>query len=565
MKEGHRLRNWSRVFAVCRLQPCRVGARSRRGSIAMIAAFSLIPLLVGAGLAIDYVRLAAARGELQRAVDAAALAGARVVVAYPPNDSTVIDDARRYFWANFLASRSGVTVAAGDPAVTVSSPERAGVSVHARAHVPVLIVGIMSSLLPGGGSGISSFLVTSSATAVKSQRTMEMVLALDTTNSMAIGSRLANLKSGANDLLDIVYGADANERGTMECPGPGSPCRMNHSLVVGVVPFVATVNVGPARGRDGGLPTIVDPVRVRGIGWGGPGDTNSWKGCVMARPAPFEEARADATPSESPFQSYVWSPTAPTVTWGGITYRGPNPWVPAATREAWPDWPIRGGRENRETVGWGAGNEAAGPNKGCGYPILPLQPFKDRAKQHIAALQVGATNGTTSTLGFSWAWRLLSPEWRPWWETGTWHSYSGTTRTTTTTPRGVPRAYDALTEKVVVLFTDGQNEMGDGTPDSVQSCCANAYGDWSARPLGATPVAELNRRTVEVCEAIKSRGIKIFVILLYDRPPTSILETFNERGCASGASYFFLTPDGRDLRRIFREVGSHLTNLRLLH
>ncbi|MBL8698372.1 MAG: hypothetical protein JNK67_08365 [Alphaproteobacteria bacterium] len=543
------------------------GARSRRASVAIIAAFALIPLLIGAGLAIDYVRLASVRGELQRAVDAAALAGARVVVSYPPNDEAVERDARRYFWANFQSGRSAATVGASDPAVAISAPDRASVTVSARANIPVLLVGVFAALLPGSGTGVSDFVISASATAMKSQRTMEMVLALDTTNSMAIGSRLANLKSGANDLLDIVYGATANERGTLECPGgAGDPrCRMNHSLVVGIVPFVATVNVGPSRGRPGGVPPIVDPALIRAVPWGGPGPGNSWKGCVMARPAPFEEARADATPAESPFAPYFWAPSSATVRWAGVTYAGPNPWSPATTAETWPDWPVPGARDNRELVGWGSGNHAAGPNRGCGYPILPLQPYKDVAKQHIAGLQVGATNGTTSTLGFSWAWRLLSPQWRPWWEDVPGYAYGATSRLATSTPRGMPRDYDALAEKVIVLFTDGQNEMGDGTPDSVQSCCTSAYGDWSTRPLGSDPVRELNRRTVEVCSAIKEKGVKIFVILLYASPPTSILETFNERGCASGPGYFFLTPDGRDLRAIFREVGAHLTNLRLVH
>ena len=103
----------------------------------------------------------------------------------------------------------------------------------------------------------------------------------------------------------------------------------------------------------------------------------------------------------------------------------------------------------------------------------------------------------------------------------------------------------------------------------VQTCalpiCTSAYGDWAARPLGANPVTALNNRAVEVCTAIKARGIKVFVVLLYASPPPSILNTFNENGCASGPTYFFNTPTGDDLRQIFREIGSHLSNLRLIH
>jgi len=120
-------------------------------------------------------------------------------------------------------------------------------------------------------------------------------------------------------------------------------------------------------------------------------------------------------------------------------------------------------------------------------------------------------------------------------------------------------------DKVVVLFTDGQNEMGNGATNSAESCCTSAYGDWATRPLGANPVTELNRRAVDVCTAIKARGVKVFVVLLYANPPPAILNTFNENGCASGPTYFFNTPTGDDLRQIFREIGSHLSNLRLIH
>jgi hypothetical protein len=182
------------------------------------------------------------------------------------------------------------------------------------------------------------------------------------------------------------------------------------------------------------------------------------------------------------------------------------------------------------------------------------------------ALQVGAKNGTTASLGMAWSWRLLSPAWRSYWEGASWSNFAGPSGyQSTMTPLGVPHDYDDRhLDKVVVLFTDGQNEMGSGRPlDSVQACCTNAYGEWSALPLGASPATTLNVRTVEVCNAMKAKGVKVFVILLYNAPPRSVLDTFNENGCASGPNYFFNSPDGSDLRRLFREVGSQLSNLRL--
>ena len=528
----------------------------RRGSLAVITAVSSIPLVAAVGLAIDYTRLSAVRSELQRGVDAAALAGGRVLVSYPLNLATVQADARMYFFANYRATLANAALMNGGPTVAVPAPNFDRVTVTAAADVPMMF---------GRMVGLSTYRTTVSSETERYSRGMELVLALDTTNSMSTGSRLTNLKAGASDLLDILYGTTNNTRGTTTCvpnppPSTGSTCTTVYSLLVGVVPFVATVNVSPARGSSSAaLPNIVLPSAVSAISWG----ANSWKGCVKSRPFPFEETSADATPTTSPFDPYVWPASAATVVWGGVTYAGPNVWTPTTTETTWWNFGASSGRAfQRANIGWTAGNQA-GPNQGCGYPIMPLQPFKAMAKQHVNALAVGAKNGTTATLGFSWSWRLLSPAWRSWWQGGTWYTYSGTTRNSTSTPTGIPRDYATANDKVVVLFTDGQNEMGDGTPNSSQSCCTSAYGDWLTRPLGTTPVTELNTRTVQVCNAMKARGIKIYVILLYASPPPAVLNTFNQNGCASGAGYFFQSATGADLRTVFREIGASLSNLRL--
>ena len=51
--------------------------QDRSGNLAIIAALSAIPLVLAIGIAVDYARASAARSDLQSAVDAAVLAGAR--------------------------------------------------------------------------------------------------------------------------------------------------------------------------------------------------------------------------------------------------------------------------------------------------------------------------------------------------------------------------------------------------------------------------------------------------------------------------------------------------------
>ncbi len=61
--------------------------RDRRASVALVAAVSMLPLLIAAGVAIDMSRLTDARAALQRAADNAALSGAAAYVLYTQADS----------------------------------------------------------------------------------------------------------------------------------------------------------------------------------------------------------------------------------------------------------------------------------------------------------------------------------------------------------------------------------------------------------------------------------------------------------------------------------------------
>lgn len=73
------LRSFFSPKSLVRRLASRLGAlgADRSGNMAMIAALGSIPLVLAAGIAVDYTRAASARGDLQAAVDAAVLAGAR--------------------------------------------------------------------------------------------------------------------------------------------------------------------------------------------------------------------------------------------------------------------------------------------------------------------------------------------------------------------------------------------------------------------------------------------------------------------------------------------------------
>jgi Flp pilus assembly protein TadG len=528
-------------------RPLRSGARRRRhGNIAVIAALAAAPIIGAIGLGVDYTRLSLVKAEMQRGADAAALAGARIINAEGNNTADVTNDALMYFWANYRQNVADAAIVGGNPSVAILAPNYDTVKVVADARVPMAF---------GNFIGLSDKTIQVAASAQRAVAGMEVVLVLDNTGSMGGGTRMADLKSAAKDLVEILYG-EAKTKSLQNCPIPGNPasCTTEYLLTVGVVPFITVVNVSPARGsgvRASGA--IVDAAAITKENWGA---GNSWKGCVRARPYPFEEGRADATPAESPFQPYIWKPTKS----GDVNF-----WTAGSTVERWPtaDAPLGRAADNRTSVGAGIGREI-GPNAGCSQPLMPLQPSKDAALAQIDGMNVGEGYGTLVPIGLAWGWRVLSPDWRPYWS-GRTLLFPGKNAVEVTTPPESPRNYGARNfEKVMVVFTDGENYLRLGS--QANDCCMSAYGDptQARAALGSDIYGEINRRMQETCSAIKGKGIKLYVVLLYPRAPQWLLDLYNEKGCASGKNTFFHASSESQLRGIFSTVGSQLKNLRLV-
>jgi Flp pilus assembly protein TadG len=70
----------------------KVFARDSRANISMFFSLAAVPVLIGAGMAVDYSRLTVANGDLQSAVDAAALAAANAYAAGQTNYEAIADD-----------------------------------------------------------------------------------------------------------------------------------------------------------------------------------------------------------------------------------------------------------------------------------------------------------------------------------------------------------------------------------------------------------------------------------------------------------------------------------------
>ena len=156
-------------------------------------------VLVGsAGLAVDLGRGQLARADLQRAVDAAALATVATMVRSggdPSVDETLDPETVRRMngivRANLDASWSDVPLEVSYRLL----PEEAGLRVAASAELPTTLMAVV---------GVTTMTIGAEASAAGGRPPMEIALVIDTSSS--IGGDLPKLQKAATDFVDTLFG-----------------------------------------------------------------------------------------------------------------------------------------------------------------------------------------------------------------------------------------------------------------------------------------------------------------------------------------------------------------------
>jgi hypothetical protein len=147
--------------------------------------------------------------------------------------------------------------------------------------------------------------------------------------------------------------------------------------------------------------------------------------------------------------------------------------------------------------------------------------------------------------------RGLEPTWR-----GVWDG---------DTPSYLPKDYHtANMDKVIVLLTDGVNEMYDNPPTGPSGGDYTAYGRLSENRIGTTNASQvngmINTRMQNMCTTIKQQGIIIYTILVQTSDSNTISMFTN---CASSPDKFFNATDNAKLSEAFKTISGQLSNLRL--
>ena len=193
-------------------------AANDRGSVAIIFGISCLVLFLTTALAYDSSRMYDVTTKVQSALDASALAAAKLLDQENSTDSEVADVATAYFDAHRPKIRmNGLTL--GDVQAT---PNRS------NSSVSVAVGGTLTSLFGQLSGGTPTLNFTRVSQTTYKTKKIELSLVLDVTGSMAAGGKIDSLKTAAKDLVDTLFASDPNKG----------------AIRVSLVPYSASLNAG---------------------------------------------------------------------------------------------------------------------------------------------------------------------------------------------------------------------------------------------------------------------------------------------------------------------------------
>jgi hypothetical protein len=354
--------------------------RGERGSLNVIYALALIPMLGALGLATDTARGFLLKARLSQAIDQAVLAGGKNY--FSPNRN---QDVLKYFSANFPNS-ANITFGSEfeaefmDSRVTLGEPVEGGIAgserllLRASATIPTTFLRVLNAV---GCTSCNEMTVVAQSEVERTIRALDAVISLDMSGSMEGSNRIGAARQSLLFFLDAVYGENNNQSPVLVVDG------IEYDLInIGFVPWNSKVNVttqgqtfsgvttqnvtafnNPVSGRvnqttiwranNSEVPLILDP-RDTANGGQLPG---GWSGCIYAR-----YVGGEATPGNRNSNTNSVNNNDADLVRGpqfdvgaGSTQKDWPGWEPMAKREAEP----RGSNQNWTTSEAGPGTRWA--------------------------------------------------------------------------------------------------------------------------------------------------------------------------------------------------------------
>jgi len=212
-----------------------------RGSMNVLYAVALIPMVGALGLATDTARGFLLKARLSQAIDQAVLAGGKVYF-----EPTRNDDVLKYFTANFpntatIAFDTPFDAEFMDAEVTLHAPVEGGIAGSERlymsgtATVPTTFTRVLTAF---GCTTCDEITVAAEAEVERSIRALDAVISLDMSGSMDGAAKIGAARDGLHDFMDAVYGPTNATSPTITVNG--TPYDLIH---IGFVPWNSKVNV----------------------------------------------------------------------------------------------------------------------------------------------------------------------------------------------------------------------------------------------------------------------------------------------------------------------------------
>lgn len=278
-----------------------------------------------------------------------------------------------------------------------------------------------------------------------------------------------------------------------------------------------------------------------------------WKGCVEARPEPFDVTDDPPNPANprTLFTPYFW-PDEPGNGKDGKSLGYVNNYMddgvmPAGWTRGW-EWEWQAnlfkydGSNKNVNFSENPPN-TSGPNKSCPDELLRLTDNRNTVLNKIKGLSHWNDGGTVSSEGIMWGWRTLSPK----------------------LPFADGKPYDTnKNKKIMVVMTDGENLIGANKPDGPVMSHYNAYGymRWGRFPKEnfQEVTKHLDSRMKLACENAKKAGVQIITILFRVNTANSkkLLES-----CATTNKLFYLAKDQSELQKAFTDVAELIGRIRI--
>lgn len=476
--------------------------KSESGAFAMYAGVILMLVILGIGVALDAGRATKLRANLQDIADTAVLAAAK---------SRVKEQSAMQLLADASIAENDKTGLSPSGSLTLSADKKV-LSIDMSGTYNTALMKIF-------GKTTMPINVTAE-TLIEVTNFTDIVLVLDTTGSMGVGSRMSALKQATAKFVDVIDDIDSDR------------------IRISVVPFAQYVNVGLNNRNQPWIDVPADYTEYFPDQCSSSSPVTGQTNCRMesypatsgtrGTPPTYGTCYTDGAPYSCQTSSGTQSTSARP---GGSHQVCDNTYGPPQTTCS-PVAPVR--HEWHGCVGSRSGNDNLKPayrdgeskvpgflDLQCGPAVLPMTTNLNSARAKVTSM---VPNGETyGAAGLIWGWRMLNSE-QPFADTRT-------------LPAGTKL------KKVAIFMTDGHNTAS----RTGQTHQGTSRGD-------ADNTAE------ETCELMKDEKIDIYSITFQvtDNSAKRLV-----RDCATNFDQYYDADSGASLGQAFEDIGYNLLSPRL--